>query len=71
VIGVPSACVVCDSGYTAMGSEVLDTSADVPKQGDSKEGIYIGRELSEEELKLPLNGPNQYPPEVHSRTPFP
>ena len=44
-----------------MGDETLD--AVLQKEGDTKEGFYIGREVAadSEEAKQPLHGPNQWP----------
>ena len=48
-------------GYTPMGEETLDLQHQ--KEGDTKEGVYIGREVAadSEEAKQPLHGPNQWP----------
>lgn len=48
-------------GYTPLNEETLDPK--VQKQGDTKEGYYIGRHVDpdSEEAKLPLHGPNQFP----------
>lgn len=50
-------------GYTPMAEETLDPEHQ--SQGDTKEGLYFGRDLAadSEEAKLPLHGPNQWPPE--------
>ncbi|DBA70484.1 TPA: hypothetical protein ACH3X2_011889 [Trebouxia sp. C0005] len=59
--------IVADSnnrGYTPMAEQTLDP--DHQSQGDTKEGLYFGREVpaDSEEAKLPLHGPNQWPPEA-------
>ncbi|KAK9840485.1 hypothetical protein WJX74_010490 [Apatococcus lobatus] len=50
-------------GYTAMADEKLD--AGNQSQGDTKEGLYIGREVAAdaEEASKSFHGPNQWPPE--------
>lgn len=47
-------------GYTAMAEETLDPLTQ--KSGDTKEGIYYGREVAadSEEARKPLHGPNQW-----------
>jgi isopenicillin N synthase-like dioxygenase len=47
-----------------MQEETLDPANQT--SGDTKEGLYFGREVSpeSEEAKLPLHGPNQWPSEV-------
>ncbi|KAL3133076.1 hypothetical protein ABBQ38_006978 [Trebouxia sp. C0009 RCD-2024] len=51
-------------GYTPMAEETLDPEHQ--SQGDTKEGLYFGRDLPAdcEEAKLPLHGPNQWPSEA-------
>lgn len=48
-------------GYTPMSEETLD--APNQTEGDTKEGLYFGREVSadSEEAHMPLHGPNQWP----------
>ena len=50
-------------GYTGMGDETLDPPAQ--SVGDTKEGYYIGREVSADspEAAQPLHGPNVWPDE--------
>jgi isopenicillin N synthase-like dioxygenase len=50
-------------GYTPFYEETLDPSGST--QGDSKEGLYFGREIpsTSPEAALPLHGPNQWPDE--------
>lgn len=52
------------SGYTPMLEETLDPGRS--RQGDTHEGLYFGREVAphSEEARLPLHGPNQWPPKV-------
>ena len=59
----PGSCTCC-RGYTPHKEETLDAKA--ATQGDSKEGLYFGREVSlhDPESSLPLTGPNQWPSEV-------
>jgi len=47
-------------GYTAFGEETLDPAQ---RRGDTKEGLYFGREVSADspEARKPLHGPNQWP----------
>lgn len=51
-------------GYTPMSEETLD--APNQTEGDTKEGLYFGREVpaDSEDAHLPLHGPNQWPPRV-------
>ncbi|KAK9814115.1 hypothetical protein WJX72_000846 [[Myrmecia] bisecta] len=51
-------------GYTPMAEETLDPANQT--EGDSKEGLYIGREIpaDSEEATKPLHGPNQWPSEA-------
>lgn len=44
-----------------MGEETLDPEHQM--EGDSKEGLYFGREVAAEsqEAQKPLHGPNQWP----------
>ena len=51
-------------GWTPLGEETLDPARQ--RRGDTKEGYYIGREVSpdSEESALPLHGPNVWPPEA-------
>ncbi|CAK0779497.1 hypothetical protein CVIRNUC_004789 [Coccomyxa viridis] len=48
-------------GYTPMSEETLD--APNQTEGDTKEGLYFGREVpaGSEDAHLPLHGPNQWP----------
>eukprot|EP00878_Enallax_costatus_P011506 GHUV01012012.1.p1 GENE.GHUV01012012.1~~GHUV01012012.1.p1 ORF type:complete len:265 (+),score=49.98 GHUV01012012.1:753-1547(+) len=50
-------------GWTPFAEETLDPERQ--SKGDTKEGFYFGREVSPDspEGKLPLHGPNQWPPE--------
>jgi isopenicillin N synthase-like dioxygenase len=53
---------VMSRGYTAMEEETLDPS--VQRKGDTKEGYYIGPEISKEDPRYDpskLRGPNQWP----------
>jgi isopenicillin N synthase-like dioxygenase len=56
---------VCDAllaaGYTEFGEETLSPATQ--SQGDTKEGLYFGREvpLDDPEAATPLHGPNQWP----------
>jgi isopenicillin N synthase-like dioxygenase len=53
---------VMSRGYTAMEEETLDPS--VQRKGDTKEGYYIGPEISKEDPRYDpskLTGPNQWP----------
>lgn len=53
---------VMSRGYTAMQEETLDPS--VQREGDTKEGYYIGREIPVEDPRYDpakLRGPNQWP----------
>lgn len=47
-----------------MYEETLDAANQ--KEGDTKEGLYFGREVAADspEADLPLHGPNQWPPQV-------
>ena len=47
-----------------MANETLDPGHQ--SEGDTKEGIYIGKqvEADSEDAALPLHGPNQWPREV-------
>jgi isopenicillin N synthase-like dioxygenase len=49
-------------GYTPMAEETLDPANQ--SEGDTKEGLYFGREVDQgdPEARLPLHGPNQWPP---------
>ena len=51
-------------GYTGMADESLDRANQT--QGDTKEGLYIGREVhpDDDEAQKPFHGPNQWPSEV-------
>ena len=51
-------------GYTPMSGETLDAGRQ--KEGDTKEGLYIGREVAadSEEAKEPMLGPNLWPDPV-------
>ncbi|KAG7671560.1 hypothetical protein Ndes2526B_g09278 [Nannochloris sp. 'desiccata'] len=51
-------------GYTPLHEQTLDPSRST--QGDSKEGLYFGREIpsTSAEAVLPLHGPNQWPDET-------
>ena len=53
----------CHRGWFRIGGEVLD--AERQPQGDYKEGVKIGRDLSPEhprvKANVPLHGPNQWP----------
>lgn len=53
-------------GYTPMDGETLD--AELQKEGDTKEGLYIGRNLAadSEEAKEPMIGPNLWPNPVRN-----
>lgn len=48
-------------GYTPVAEETLDPAHSTA--GDSKEGLYFGREVpaGSSEASLPLHGPNQWP----------
>lgn len=50
-------------GYVPIGAETLDPAKQT--QGDTKEGLLIGREIDQlsDEAKLPLHGSNQWPSE--------
>lgn len=50
-------------GYTPSGEETLDPANQ--SQGDTKEGLYIGRDIDplSDEARLPLHGCNQWPSE--------
>ncbi|KAK9859850.1 hypothetical protein WJX84_000391 [Apatococcus fuscideae] len=50
-------------GYTGMADESLDRANQT--QGDTKEGLYIGREVhpDDDEAQKPFHGPNQWPSE--------
>ena len=53
---------VLSRGYTAMGEETLDPVRQT--QGDTKEGFYIGPEISKSDSRYDpakLRGPNQWP----------
>jgi isopenicillin N synthase-like dioxygenase len=53
---------VMSRGYTAMQEETLDPT--VQKEGDTKEGYYIGREVATTDPRydpVKLRGPNQWP----------
>lgn len=54
---------VNNRGYTPLGDETLDPTDS--KAPDTHEGLYFGREVApdSEEARLPLHGPNQWPPE--------
>ncbi len=45
-----------------MAEETLDPANQ--SEGDTKEGLYFGREVDpgDPEARLPLHGPNQWPP---------
>lgn len=49
-----------------MADEALDPANQ--REGDTKEGLYFAREVAADsaEARLPLHGPNQWPPEVCS-----
>ncbi len=51
-------------GLTPMAAETLDPANQ--KEADSKEGLYIGREipLDDPEAQQPMHGPNQWPSQV-------
>jgi len=51
---------VLNRGYTAMGEETLDPRSQ--KQGDTKEGYYIGREVVDSNPAR-FAGPNVWPPQ--------
>jgi len=53
---------IMSRGYTAMQEEKLDL--ELQTEGDTKEGYYIGREISEDDPRYDpakLRGPNQWP----------
>ena len=49
-----------------MADETLDPANQ--REGDTKEGLYFAREVAADsaEARLPLHGPNQWPPRVRS-----
>lgn len=49
-----------------MADEKLDPANQ--REGDTKEGLYFAREVAADsaEARLPLHGPNQWPPRVRS-----
>ena len=53
-----------------MSEETLD--APNQTEGDTKEGLYFGREVpsDSEEAHMPLHGPNQWPAKVCLRLPY-
>lgn len=61
-----TSCLVQRRGYTPFEYEMLNP--DEQKSPDTKEGIYIGREVAadSEEAQKPLHGPNQWPNPVRS-----
>ena len=50
-----------------MADEKLDPANQ--REGDTKEGLYFAREVEADsaEARLPLHGPNQWPPRVRSQ----
>ena len=52
-----------------MSDEILDAANQ--SEGDTKEGIYFGPEIAQDDpdAALPLHGPNQWPDSVRSARP--
>lgn len=61
-------CLCLRRGYTPMADETLDPANQC--EGDTKEGLYFAREVAADsaEARLPLHGPNQWPPPVCSQS---